>query len=146
MTTDAMAAAQALGGGVLIGLAAWLLFASLGRIAGISGIAAGAMVPAQADRGQPGHWRWMFLLGLVAGGAVASAWIAPPAVAMRPVWLLVLGGLVVGFSTVLGSGCTSGHGVCGLGRRSARSLVATLCFMGAGVASSVVSAYFTQGN
>ena len=116
-------------GGILIGLASWLLLASLGRVAGISGIAAGALVPSQGDSG----WRWAFLIGLVLGGAATAHWLQPPLTAMRPSALLAVAGLLVGFGTVLGSGCTSGHGVCGLGRRSVRSLVATLVFMGSGV-------------
>ncbi|UUZ66934.1 YeeE/YedE family protein [Polaromonas sp. P2-4] len=115
-------------GGILIGLASWLLLASLGRVAGISGIVAGALVPSKGDSG----WRWAFLIGLVLGGAATAHWLQPPLAAMRPSVLLTVAGLLVGFGTVLGSGCTSGHGVCGLGRRSVRSLVATLVFMGSG--------------
>lgn len=116
-------------GGIMIGLASWLLLASLGRIAGISGIAAGVLPPSSGDTG----WRWAFLAGLVLGGAATAVYLQPPVTALRPTELLVVAGLLVGFGTVLGSGCTSGHGVCGLGRRSARSLVATLVFMGSGV-------------
>lgn len=115
-------------GSILIGLASWLLLASLGRVAGISGIVAGALVPSKGDSG----WRWAFLIGLVLGGAATAHWLQPPLAAMRPSVLLTVAGLLVGFGTVLGSGCTSGHGVCGLGRRSVRSLVATLVFMGSG--------------
>jgi len=115
-------------GGILIGLASWLLLASLGRVAGISGIAAGALLPSKGDSG----WRWAFLAGLVLGGAATAHWLQPPLTALRPSGLLAVAGLLVGFGTVLGSGCTSGHGVCGLGRRSVRSLVATLAFMGSG--------------
>ena len=115
-------------GGILIGLASWLLLASLGRVAGISGIAAGALAPSKGDSG----WRWAFLTGLVLGGAATAYWLQPPLTALRPSGLLAVAGLLVGFGTVLGSGCTSGHGVCGLGRRSVRSLVATLAFMGSG--------------
>ena len=113
-------------GGIVIGLASWLLLASLGRIAGISGIAAGVLPPTQENTG----WRWAFLTGLVLGGALVTAWLQPPVTALRPAGLLVVAGFLVGFGTVLGSGCTSGHGVCGIGRRSARSVVATLVFMG----------------
>ncbi len=136
MNASWMAALQALAGGALIGLASWLLLAGLGRVAGISGIAAAAMVPGKTEAGENGAtepWRKMFLIGLVGGGALAFALIAPPLVAMRPLPLLIAAGLLVGVGTVMGSGCTSGHGVCGLGRRSARSLVATLSFMAAGV-------------
>ncbi|MCJ0764849.1 YeeE/YedE family protein [Variovorax terrae] len=128
---------QAAAGGVLIGLASWLLLASLGRIAGISGIAAGAFsrIPGEAA------WRWAFLAGLVGAGAAAAAWLHPPATVLRPWPLLLAAGALVGFGTVLGSGCTSGHGVCGLGRRSMRSLVATLVFMGAGAATVLIARY-----
>jgi uncharacterized protein len=120
-------------GGLLIGLASWLLLFTLGRVAGISGIASGLMVPAAMPRGERG-WRWAFVAGLVVAGGVAVSVIGQPALAAtRPVGLLVVAGLLVGYGTVLGSGCTSGHGVCGLGRRSARSLAATLTFMGAGM-------------
>jgi uncharacterized protein len=120
-------ALQSLVGGVLIGLASWLLLASLGRIAGISGIASGAISPdtEPSDRA----WRWAFLAGLIAGGALFAVWLAPPETAPRPAPLLIGAGLLVGIGTVLGSGCTSGHGVCGLGRRSLRSLVAVMVFM-----------------
>ncbi|MGH6627726.1 MAG: YeeE/YedE family protein [Burkholderiaceae bacterium] len=124
-------------GGVLIGLASWLLLASLGRVAGISGIAAGALVPQQGDTA----WRWMFLAGLMLGGAATAAWLQPPVTSLRPLALLAVAGLLVGFGTVLGSGCTSGHGVCGLGRRSLRSLVATGVFMGVGTATVLIAGY-----
>lgn len=122
-------------GGVLIGLASWLLLAALGRVAGISGIAAAALSPSEGERGDVGAWRKMFLLGLILGGAAAFALFAPPVQAMRPLPLLIIAGLLVGVGTVVGAGCTSGHGVCGLGRRSARSLVATLTFMATGIAT-----------
>ena len=133
---------QAGAGGVLIGLASWLLLASLGRVAGISGIAAGALVPSQGAQAGERAWRWAFITGLVVMGAVMATLLAAPAVATRSLPLLVAAGLLVGFGTVLGSGCTSGHGVCGLGRRSVRSLVATLVFMGAGVVTVLVTTLF----
>lgn len=116
-------------GGIMIGLASWLLLAALGRIAGISGITAGVLVPVPGDTG----WRWAFIVGLITGGAATSWLLQSPAAASRPAGLLIVAGLLVGFGSVLGSGCTSGHGVCGIGRRSARSLVATLVFMGSGM-------------
>jgi uncharacterized protein len=112
-------------GGILIGLASWLLLASLGKVAGISGIASSAL---SADT-RNSAWRWAFLVGLITGGALFAAWLSPPQIAQRPWPLLVVAGLLVGAGTVIGSGCTSGHGVCGLGRRSLRSLVATGVFM-----------------
>lgn len=129
-------------GGILIGLASWLLLASLGRVAGISGIAAGALVPSQSAQAGERAWRWAFVAGLVVVGAAMAALLNTPTVATRPVPLLVAAGLLVSFGTVLGSGCTSGHGVCGLGRRSVRSLVATLVFMGAGVVTVLVATLF----
>ncbi len=116
-------------GGILIGAASWLLLASLGKVAGISGIASSTLSSDQNG----GAWRWAFLGGLIAGGALFAFWLSPPAIAQRPMPLLIIAGLLVGVGTVLGSGCTSGHGVCGLGRRSLRSLVATCVFMAAGM-------------
>ena len=123
-------------GGVTIGLASWLLLASLGRVAGITGILGGALAP---FGGVPKHeraWRWAFVVGLIGMGAVAAFTLGTPTLATpRPFPLLILAGLLVGFGTVLGSGCTSGHGVCGIGRRSARSIVSTVVFMTAGFAT-----------
>jgi uncharacterized protein len=116
-----------LAGGILIGLASWLVLASLGRIAGISSIASKALFEPKVAEND--NWRWFFLVGLIAGGAVFAAWLSIPLPAARSPWLLIAAGLLVGFGTVIGSGCTSGHGVCGLGRRSGRSLVATCVFM-----------------
>ena len=124
---------SALLGGVLIGLAATLLYALLGRIAGISGILNMA-IEDSGDRA----WRVAFLAAMV---AAAGAWFAFAGVAPRsdfPFAWLVAGGLLVGFGTRLGSGCTSGHGICGLSRLSKRSLVAVLAFMGAGFATVYV--------
>lgn len=125
----------ALAGGVLIGLAAILLLAFLGRIAGISGIVWGAvMAPAGSA------WRWLFLAGLLLGAwfyhAVTAA--ALPVPSGLPWWQAAIAGVLVGFGVKLGSGCTSGHGVCGIGRLSKRSLVATVTFMAAGVVTVFV--------
>jgi uncharacterized protein len=119
-------------GGLLIGLASWSLLASIGRVAGISGIVAGMLVPEKNSTASEWLWRFAFVLGLVIAGATAAALFQTPSIATRPYPILMIAGLLVGFGTVLGSGCTSGHGVCGLGRKSARSLVATITFMGAG--------------
>lgn len=116
----------ALLGGILIGISATLLLAFNGRIAGISGILNGAIRFAAAER-----WRWIFLIGMLMGGALYEYMIAPaptPRVSLVPV-SMVLGGFLVGFGTRMGNGCTSGHGVCGLGRLSGRSLVAVLTFL-----------------
>ena len=122
-------------GGILIGLASWLLLAGLGRIAGISGITCSVL----REQDWPSRWRWAFLLGLIAGGALFATWLPAPALPARSPLMLVAAGLLVGFGSVRGSGCTSGHGVCGLGRRSLRSLVAVLTFMG----SAFVTVFLT---
>jgi uncharacterized membrane protein YedE/YeeE len=119
----------ALLGGLLIGAAASLLLLGVGRIAGISGIAGGILVGAREGSG----WRVFFLAGLPLGGLIV-AWLRGGLaidISASPI-ALVAAGLLVGFGTELGSGCTSGHGVCGLARGSRRSLVATLTFMAAG--------------
>ena len=117
---------QALSGGILIGLASWILLAGVGRVAGISGITAGVLT----SRKQSSGWRWAFLIGLAAGGALFTWLLDIPHIVTRHWIVLVPAGFMVGFGTVLGSGCTSGHGVCGLGRRSSRSLVAVIIFVG----------------
>jgi uncharacterized protein len=118
---------SALLGGALIGLASVLLMLLLGRIAGISGILAGCFYLAGGDKG----WRLAFLAGLVATPLIASAAsypILPPQ--MPASWIIVAAaGLLVGFGTRLGGGCTSGHGVCGVARLSSRSIAATIIFM-----------------
>jgi uncharacterized membrane protein YedE/YeeE len=123
---------SALGGGLLIGLAVALFVLFNGRIAGISGILGGLLRPAPGERG----WRIAFLLGLIAAPLVYT--LAAPLPAMRidaGTGTLIAAGLLVGIGTRYGAGCTSGHGVCGLARGSARSLAATLAFMGAGFAT-----------
>jgi uncharacterized membrane protein YedE/YeeE len=116
----------ALGGGALIGLAATILWVSLGRVAGVSGVWGEILAPATRDRG----WRVAFVAGMVVAGVVA-AMVSPSAITRSPAPLAVvaLGGLLVGFGTRLGTGCTSGHGVCGLARFSRRSLLAVMTFM-----------------
>ena len=127
---------SALGGGVLIGTAAVLLLWLNGRIAGISNLLGGLVGAPTADV----PWRLLFLAGLVSGVAVfqAIAGFVPEARGDFPPWLLAAGGLLVGFGTSLSNGCTSGHGVCGLGRLSLRSLVAVLVFLGTGIATAIV--------
>ncbi len=117
----------------MIGCAALLLWLAIGRIAGISGIFAGALLPrGEADKADRG-WRLLFLLGLPLG-----AWLVGRVqdglevdVSGGPL-AITIAGLLVGFGTQLGSGCTSGHGVCGIGRGSKRSIAATMCFMASG--------------
>lgn len=120
----------ALLGGALIGLSAVLLFAVNGRIAGASGIISGLFNPQAVQR----HWRMLFLLGLLGAVALWQQLSATPLTLRqdfsRPA--LVIAGLLVGFGTRLGSGCTSGHGICGLALFSWRSLCATLTFMASG--------------
>jgi uncharacterized membrane protein YedE/YeeE len=124
----------ALGGGVLIGLAATLLLWLNGRVAGVSGILNGVIFPKPADF----EWRAAFLIGLIAAGAAYLAWI-PGASLPRTDFNragLVVAGLLVGFGTRMSNGCTSGHGVCGLGRLSMRSFAAVLTFMATAVATT----------
>ena len=117
----------ALGGGALIGLAAALLLLVNGRIAGVSGILGGALRPMPNELA----WRVAFLAGLITAGACAALfWPARIDLAGAPGTAMVaVAGLLVGFGTRLGNGCTSGHGVCGIGRGSKRSIAATLTFM-----------------
>jgi uncharacterized protein len=117
-------------GGALVGASAVLLLALDGRIAGVSGILGGIVSPRQGDVA----WRVCFVGGLVAGGFGVGGLFADPfrGVAATPYAAIGLAGLLVGFGASLGSGCTSGHGVCGIGRRSRRSIIATITFMAAG--------------
>lgn len=120
-------------GGLMIGLAAAIMLLGLGRIAGVSGLTARAT--GLADSGAPRSVAAAFIIGLPLGAlSVAWLWGGVPASFPAP-GLLIVAGLVVGFGTRLGSGCTSGHGVCGLSRLSRRSIVATALFMGSGFAT-----------
>jgi hypothetical protein len=123
-------------GGALIGAAAVMLLALNGRLAGVSGILA-RVLEGSADRA----WRVAFLVGLVLGAGVwyALGGAPPHARAGFPAPLLAAAGVLVGFGTALSNGCTSGHGVCGLGRLSLRSLVATLAFLATAVATTYVT-------
>ena len=118
-------------GGLLIGTASALFILANGRIAGISGILGGLLRPTSGDV----IWRLAFLLGLIVAPAVLAAFVAPviPTIDAGPS-TLIIAGLLVGIGTRYGGGCTSGHGVCGLSRLSPRSLIATLAFMGTGMA------------
>ena len=121
----------ALAGGALIGLAATFLMVTLGRVAGVSGIWGGLMLRGGgADR----TWRLAFITGMLATGVVAAQ-VEPSSITVAPAPLAVvaIAGLLVGFGTRMGGGCTSGHGVCGLSRFSGRSLAAVMTFMGAGM-------------
>lgn len=121
----------ALIGGGLIGLSAVILMGLLGRIAGVSGIVAGLMPPEPA---RDWAWRVAFVVGLVCGPIVVMALAggSPIGAPVAPLPVLIVAGLLVGAGTALGSGCTSGHGICGLSRLSPRSLAAVVVFMAAG--------------
>jgi uncharacterized membrane protein YedE/YeeE len=125
-----------LAGGIMIGLATAMLLLATGRIAGISGILGGLLVRREdGDR----LWRLAFLGGLVAAPLVYGLFAALPAVQVDAgTGTLIGAGLLVGVGTRYGAGCTSGHGVCGVSRLSPRSLVATLCFMAAGIATVAI--------
>lgn len=129
MLIDSGAFAAAFLGGLLIGCAALVLLAGLGRIAGISGILGNALDVAGA--GAQRFWRLAFLAGLIVAApiAVSLGWGRMTAPLETNILVLIGAGLLVGYGTRLGSGCTSGHAVCGLARFSKRSLVATLVFM-----------------
>ena len=125
-------------GGLLIGIAAGLLLLSNGRIAGVSGMVATAT---GIDRGgTPWGQAAAFVIGLPLGAALVAAFIRRPelVIAASPA-ALVVAGLLVGFGTRLGNGCTSGHGVCGMARLSPRSIIATLTFMGVAAATVFVT-------
>lgn len=121
-------------GGLLIGLASAMLLLLGGRVSGVSGIVGGTLREPRA------WWRFAFVGGLVVGGAMMAT-VAPGSIAFtldRSIPALVVAGLLVGFGTQLGSGCTSGHGVCGMSRGSARSIVATAVFVLVAIATATV--------
>lgn len=123
---------QALIGGVLIGVSASVMLGGLGRVAGISGIFMGTVTGPSGDR----SWRLSFILGLLFGGIallIARPELFDYDLKSFSVWHAVIAGLLVGFGTRMGSGCTSGHGVCGLARLSKRSFAATATFMFFGI-------------
>ncbi|MEO2169230.1 MAG: YeeE/YedE thiosulfate transporter family protein [bacterium] len=125
-------------GGALIGLSASILLLWTGRIAGISGIVAGVLRPQVGEVA----WRVVFLSGLLCGGLLLAAFYPAALVVQSPgsVGMVALAGILVGYGTRLGSGCTSGHGVCGISRLSPRSLIATMTFIAAGA----VTVYFAH--
>ncbi len=133
---------SALVGGLLIGLAANVLWLANGRIAGISGIVGNLPSARSGDI----DWRIAFLAGLIVTPVFYAAVAGKPAIALDAALpSIVLGGLLVGFGTRLGGGCTSGHGVCGLARFSPRSLVATCLFMAAGFLTVFFVRHFAGG-
>lgn len=134
---------MALLGGFLIGLAAVLMLLFNGKILGISGIAGGILQKSHESKA----WRYFFILGLLGGGAVMFA-ARPEQFAItlyRSPAALVFAGLLVGYGTRLGNGCTSGHGVCGVSRLSPRSLMATLTFIACGAVTVFIINHFFGG-
>ena len=143
MTIQDFDPVPALIGGVLIGGASALAMSMTGKVPGISGITSRLMKPVRGDT----VWRALFLVGLI-GGAGLTFWLWPPSAAfgrLRPLPWMVAAGLLVGFGTRLSGGCTSGHGVCGIGRRSWPSIGATLVFMATGVATVYVVDHLLAG-
>jgi uncharacterized protein len=133
----------ALIGGLLIGASAALFLILNGRIAGISGILGGLLQPANSDT----RWRLAFLAGLLIAPLVYAGLggTLPPVSLDVPLWLLAVAGLIVGFGTRLGAGCTSGHGVCGIGRGSPRSLAATAIFMTTAIITVLITRHVLGG-
>lgn len=126
---------QALIGGALIGCASLILLLGQGRIAGFSGIISTALFESGA------RWRWLFLIGTMVGGFIVSGFIGSNVnVKISPT--IVIAGFLVGVGARIGNGCTSGHGICGVGRFSIRSVVATMIFMFAGILTATL---FHQG-
>jgi len=135
---EPLSPAFAIGGGLLIGGAAALLLMLTGRIAGVSGMFA-TMVRI-ADAGPPWKLAAAFIVGLPIGAALTSLLVRRPDIEVTSsAPLLIAAGLLVGFGTRLGNGCTSGHGVCGIGRLSPRSIAATLTFMAAAIATVFIT-------
>ncbi|HCG7191369.1 YeeE/YedE family protein [Vibrio parahaemolyticus] len=118
---------ESLFGGILLGISATILLLVNGKIAGISGIMKGIMSPKKGDY----SWRLLFAVGMIAGGliSVLMLGVAVPSTANLSLGMVIAAGLLVGIGTRLGNGCTSGHGICGMGRLSKRSIVATCVFM-----------------
>lgn len=135
---DTFTPVAALLGGLLIGTSAALFLILNGRIAGISGILGGLVHPARSEIG----WRLAFLAGLLVAPLLYAplGGVLPPITLTPSIGLLIVAGLIVGFGTRLGAGCTSGHGVCGIGRGSPRSLAATAVFMG----TAIVTVFITR--
>jgi uncharacterized membrane protein YedE/YeeE len=137
--------ADAVAGGLMIGTAAAVLLLLSGRVAGVSGLAARAL--SIADKGPPWSQAAAFVIGLPAGAivlqAIRNSETQVTITSSAP--LLIFGGLLVGFGTRLGNGCTSGHGVCGMARLSRRSIAATVTFMAAGIATVFVMRHLVGG-
>jgi uncharacterized protein len=132
---------NALIGGVLIGTSATILLAFNGRIAGISGLF-NNIIGFSRDR----VWSLLFLAGMLGGGAIYTDILFPGSISQAEFtpWNMLIGGLLVGFGTRMGNGCTSGHGVCGLGRLSFRSLVAVITFLGTAMITVFVTRHLLK--
>jgi uncharacterized membrane protein YedE/YeeE len=132
----------ALAGGVIIGIATAAFVLLLGRIAGISGIVGGLLRPLRGDVG----WRVAFIVGMVAAPFAYALFAARPPIEIAASYPVLIGaGLLVGIGTRYGAGCTSGHGVCGISRRSGRSLAATATFMAAGFVVVFITRHLLGG-
>jgi uncharacterized membrane protein YedE/YeeE len=129
-------------GGLLLGTAAIFLFLGCGRILGITGILGGMLTTRTLDL----SWRFAFLLGLIAAPMAGNLWLPAELLTAPRIeanwWTVIAAGWFVGYGTRWGSGCTSGHGICGLSRLSIRSLIATLCFMSTGFITVFVVRHF----
>lgn len=137
MTAEPLAFAWPVAGGLLVGASAGLYLLLNGRVAGVSGLAAAAL---GLTKGTPALLGTGFVAGLLGGAALTARLIRRPDVQITSeIWLLIAGGLLVGFGTRWGSGCTSGHGVCGLARLSPRSLASVAVFMGVAAATVFVT-------
>jgi len=130
-------------GGMLIGLASALMLLGAGRIAGISGIFGGLLTPAQGETG----WRLMFIAGIILGGLTWPFLTGEPLpVDLQVSWpVMLMAGLLVGYGTRMGGGCTSGHGICGIARIAPRSIVATLAFMASAFLTTYVMRHLIGG-
>lgn len=141
---DVNQALYSLIGGCLIGIAVTMMLLFNGRVTGISGIIASSLAKPTND----GLWRWMFIGGLIVGGFLIQT-IRPDFftnLSSRSSVAVLIAGLLVGYGTVMGSGCTSGHGVCGMSRLSLRSVIATLTFMLFGFLTVQAVRYFVGGS
>jgi uncharacterized membrane protein YedE/YeeE len=127
---------EAIYGGVLIGIAATIMLLFNGRVTGISGIVGGLLNPHNEDK----SWRILFLIGLLVGGFILRLFHPASFLTVSNAWRVdyIIAGFLVGFGTLLGNGCTSGHGVCGISRFSIRSIISTVIFMLSGILSVVL--------
>lgn len=133
-----------LAGGIIIGIASAIMLLYVGRIAGISGIFGGLLNAKKGDTA----WRGMFIAGLLAGGLVLLA-VYPDSLRIqvdRSLGAVIVAGLLVGIGSRLGSGCTSGHGICGVGRVAPRSLVSVGVFMATGAATAIIVNHLLGGS